>query len=147
MQTYFDPERLAEAESRRRIFDFVIPRGTTPEQLLEPERWTKLAQHLKPWDRIELRSDDASFFGEALVRDIDAKGVHLAMLYGFSVDRVGAIGSAKRSANGERIEHRGEFERWCVLRGDKIISSKHPTEAQAAAWLGSHLATQARGAA
>lgn len=148
----FEPARLSVATFRREIYDFIAPRGLTPEQILEPGRWMRMAQLLKPWDHVELRSDEGSFYAELLVTAVDANGVHFAILpSGVSLGGVGAAGSAKRAESGEYIKHLGPFQQWAAVRGEgdkmEVIQDQFKTEALAASWLGSYLATVSKGAA
>lgn len=58
---------LREAEYERRIYAVTPEHGTTIEQMLDPAYWANVGYKFKPGDRIEVISEDSTWFAELLV--------------------------------------------------------------------------------
>ena len=48
-----------------------IEAGVTREDVLEPDFWSYVSIDFKPYDRIEVRTDDSEWFGEYIVMSCD----------------------------------------------------------------------------
>lgn len=62
-----DPSRFKSAEYERNTHVITIELGTDRETILSPEFWAHIAFKLRPWDKIEARSDDGTFYAEYIV--------------------------------------------------------------------------------
>lgn len=58
---------LREAEYERKIYAVTPEHGTTIEQMLDPAYWANVGYKFKPGDRIEVISEDSTWFAELLV--------------------------------------------------------------------------------
>lgn len=69
------PTHFALAEFKRSQHHALIPTGIKLEELAKPEFWAHVAALVKPFDRIEVRADDGSFWAELLVTKVDKASV------------------------------------------------------------------------
>ncbi len=107
--------RFAEAEQRRSIYSAVVPTGVTLDDVLAPTYWVHVARRLRPYDRIEVTSEDGAFWAELLVlrsstTDATVRKIHsadldplLSQVQGIELDMT-------------RVVHRGQLEKWAVVR-------------------------------
>ena len=63
------PTAFAPAEFRRTVYSGTAERGIRPEDVLDPAYWAYHAANLKPWDRVDIRGEDGTWYGEYLVLD------------------------------------------------------------------------------
>ena len=61
------PTAFAPAEFKRIIYSGIAERGVRPADVLYPSYWAYHAASLKPWDRVEIRAEDGTWYGEYLV--------------------------------------------------------------------------------
>jgi len=61
------PIRMGQAEHERNYWVITTEPEITKDDLLNPEYWANVSNRLKPWDRIEVRSDDGAIFAELVV--------------------------------------------------------------------------------
>ena len=61
------PTRIKQAEYARNEFQITPEIGTSIEDILAPEYWAHAALQLKAHDRIEVRTEDASWYAELYV--------------------------------------------------------------------------------
>ena len=145
------------AEHKRNAYVGDVERGIMPDDVLEPAFWAYHAAKLKPWDRVELRSKDGTWFGESLVLDCSRTWARLfplrvVMLTSKEVSETQAAnankatGKAKKTADKPiniedyEIKFRGGLHKWAVVRksdGD-VLSEDHPNKEMAESWLKEH---------
>lgn len=63
------PARFHMAEHQRMLYVVQADIGTELADLLNPGYWANFAGRLRPWDRIEVRADDGSWYAEVMVLD------------------------------------------------------------------------------
>ncbi len=61
--------RLRLAESMRVVYTATAPVGTLLEDILNPAWWATYSARLKPWDKVEVRVEDGSWYAEVMVLD------------------------------------------------------------------------------
>lgn len=74
------PPRFRQAEFVRTVWDACPTHGTVLSDILRPEYWAHAASKLKPWDRIEVRAEDNSWYAELVVRNSDKVSAVVAVL-------------------------------------------------------------------
>lgn len=134
------PARLAPAESIRRIHHYVCEGGRTTDEImalvLKPDFWTPVGNQMQSLDRLEVVSDDMTFYTEfVVVRADSVSGVVLRPLVGIKLDGVGPRDTALRDRTGMVVEYRGPHLKWCVLRGEQVLRDKFQTEGDAYTWI------------
>ena len=74
-----DP-RMKEQDFLRVWWVVTAQAGTTKEDIQKPEFWTQVAIKLKPYNRVDVQSDDGAFFAEYLVLSCDKTYANVKLL-------------------------------------------------------------------
>lgn len=142
------PGRVKIAEAARNYWVVTVEQGTTREEILRPEFWSLVSKNFRPYDRIEVRSDDGIFFAEYLVLSADRAWAKVHELkwtaLGTSdVSLTEALAAEQRQRH--TIVWRGAHLKHCVERkdGEKVERLKEGCQdrAEAQTWLESYLKT------
>jgi hypothetical protein len=113
-----------------------------------PAMWSKVASKLKPLMHVEVVDDDERYFCEYIVlRSDNVYGVVLRPLRGIQLDGVGAPDMVARDKTGMSAVYKGPALKWCVMRGEDVLSDRHQTEAAAFAWINTQTRAHAKDAA
>lgn len=128
-------DRFKLAEHERNMFAIVPPHGTPLEALLEPSFWANVARFLQPWDHIEVRAEDGTYWCELLVMDSGNGWAKVQTLSHVELDAV-AVG-AQTEDHGLRVEWKGPHKKHCVIReSDKaMLKDGFSKKAEAHAWI------------
>lgn len=136
------PIRLQEADFGRTVFVCTAMPGTLPEDLAHQAYWAHVAPSLKPWARIEVRADDASWYAECLVLEAgrnwaNVKTLHCWNLSGEDIARTSAAIAAEYAGLPYEVKFRGEHCLWSVLRkaDAAVMHEGEATKAGADQWL------------
>ncbi len=105
-----DP-RMKEQQFARRWWVITVEEGTTQSDIQDSEFWTQVAIKFKPYDRLEIRSDDGLFFAEYLVITCDKT---YATVKELSWTELSSKTAPRDSGYYEKW--RGPHHLWCVLR-------------------------------
>ncbi len=144
------PGRCKPAEIARNSWAVTVEHGTNREDLRRPEFWALVGKNFRPYDRIEVRADDGTFFAEYLVVTADRAW---AKVHELRFEKLGtqdvsltqALDADLRSRYA--IKYNGPHLRYCVERkdGEKVerLKDKCQDQAEASAWLEGHLKTVA----
>jgi hypothetical protein len=115
--------------------------GTTLDDMLDPAYWTHVAKVLRPFDRIDVRPADGTWFAELLVRTVEPFSVKVHVLQHVEFDRAATPGAVEvKIPEGYELVHRGRAG-WSVKRlADGVLIHEGARDrASAAAWLDRHL--------
>lgn len=140
------PGRVKLAESARNHWVVTVEQGTSRDELKRPEFWALVSKTFRPYDRIEVRSDDGSYFAEYLVLSADrawAK-VHELRYEPLGTQDVSLTQSAEAQLRSKyAVAYRGPHLLHCVERtdGTKVerLTEKLQTKVEAMTWLENHL--------
>ena len=139
------PNRVQMAEGGRNVHLYTAPSGTEPDDMLVPAYWGLVCKNFRPYDHIEVRTDDGAFWGEYIILASDrtwAK-VHPLRVVDLPNAQVEEIDPAYK------IEWKGPHLKFCVLRTENG-SAVHEGEQErsgAVAWLQQYLRTIGKAAA
>jgi hypothetical protein len=142
------PGRVKTAEAARNFWVVTVEQGTKRDDILRPEFWALVAKNFRPYDRIELNSDDGAFFGEYLVLSADrawAK-VHELRFEPLGTQDVSLTEAAAAEFRRRfSVQYRGQHLKHCVERtdGNKVERLKEGCQdrREALDWLEGHLKT------
>ena len=142
------PGRVKSAEIARNFWVATVEQGVTREDLKRPEFWALVGKNFKPYDRLEVRADDGTFFAEYVVLSADrawAKVQELSFHMLGTQDVSLTEAQAKEHRARFSVEWRGPHLKHCVERkdGSKVERLKEgiSDKAEASQWLESHLKT------
>src|SRR5690606_33631364 len=106
------------ADYARQVHFYCALSGDTLEQMALTRYFNSLAPRLRRYDRIEVVSDDDTFFAEFLVLESSSAGVRVMPARAATLDSpLSPPGAALRAPGDLRVENRGPFLQWCVVRG------------------------------
>ena len=128
-------ERVTQAEYSRNLWVATAVFGTTIQDVRDEAYFAHVASKLKPYDRIEVRTDDGSWFAELLVTET---GRNWARTYLLSLHKLTTSDIARTmSIPTLEVVWKGPHLLFCVIRkSDKeILQDKCTSEAQAYAWI------------
>ena len=136
------------ADHARQVHFYCALAGETPEDFGRPGFFDSLAPKLRRFDRIEVTRDEADLFVEYMVVESSNLGVKVLFMRGGAfgdTTQAGAPGAAIRRTDDMRVENRGPFLLWCVVRGDRVLRDKFATESDAIRHMNELARTTARG--
>lgn len=154
---------LQVAEYRRTVYILDAHPETLPDDTLNPEFWAHLGATFKPWDRVEVRAHDGTWYREVMVLEASRqwarmKDMGLVFLTTPDVSQTQAAPAAIEAQpeaqpaapveSPYEIKHRGP-RRYSVIRiSDKaVLHEDEQTRAGAERWLADLLKKNAAAAA
>lgn len=135
-----DRPRFKPVEYERVEYVATVEAGLAFEQVLNPEFWAYVEPKLKPYDLIEVRSDDGLFFAKLLVLDKTKGAVKTKVIYKVDLDT-----KEKLESTVFRADWKGPHKKWCVIReSDNVIVEEGIASKQDAHVRASKLEAEAR---
>lgn len=144
------PGRCKPAEVARNWWVVTVEQGVTREDLRRPEFWALVAAKFKPYDRVEARCDDGTYFAEYIVLSADRAW---AKMHELRFEALGTQDVSLTEANAADIRKRYEIKwrgphlKHCVERKDgsavERLKEGCQDQAEASQWLEEHLKTVA----
>ncbi len=123
------PLHIHEADFKRRRYAVDVPMGALPPDAVQPEFYANIAATLRPWDQIELRAADGTWYMEVMVLDASRSWARVYPILGpamFTTPDVSLTQAANTPASAVpapapqdaadfEVRHRGS-KKWSVLR-------------------------------
>ena len=128
------PSLLKMAEHTRNVFTIVIPPGISLQSVLRPVYWAHVAQHLKPYSRVECRAADNKWLADLMVASAGKQEASMWVLNYVDIEAQAKKGSVDDS------EYRISFaprQRWRVIRASDgmVVHKDCATEDEASEWV------------
>lgn len=132
------PGRMKLAEYERQDWVVNAEFGTNIQDVLDPAYWAHVASRFKPYDHIEVRSEDGSWIAKFLVLGCDrtwAK-IHLLSEHKLTTTDISLSQAIKK----HDAQWRGPEHKWSVIRlSDKeVIKVKFDSKEEANRWIVEH---------
>lgn len=134
-------------ESRRAFADFwrnvhaANPeQGTTIEDMKAESYWAHVAKFLKPWDKIEVRAEDGSYYAEFIVRDSGRNWAKVELVFSHTFGTAGV--EARPLADPEYIvKYAGPHAKYRVMRksDNSVMRDGFATQADGDQWVKEHI--------
>lgn len=130
--------RLQFAEHVRNVWIINPEYGVTPEDILEPSYFAHVANSLKPWDKIEARSEDGSYYAEYVVEQAGRSFAKLAMVH--LVTLAAKIDLATEVAEAYQVIWKGPQYKWRVVRkkDNQTLKDGIASKGDALRWVQEH---------
>lgn len=142
------PGRRQLAEQVRVQHVATAEAGVTFEQMLDPDFWAHEARSLSPYDLIECRSDDGSFWGLVIVLETGRNWakVHPLQYVPLDTKDVAQTRAERKETGAYRIEYKGATMKHVVIRNsdNAVVHQGEQRKAGAEAWLRDHEQALAR---
>lgn len=135
------PGRFLVSDYGRTIFVATAEQGTKQEDLMSPDFWANVAPQCKPWDRIEVRSDDGTFYGEYLILSVGRAWVKVYEMNYTKLTSSDVSVTQADKQDGFEIKWLGPKQKWTVIREKdrEPIKKEMSSEDEAATWLKDYL--------
>lgn len=139
------PAGLAPAENVRELWCATAAYGVTREDVENPAYWAHVAARLRPKAKIELHSEDGSFFAEYLVVASDKTWAKVVCLR--YIDLKESVKLTKEQTetiyDGYEVKFRGP-RKWSVIRktDNAVLHEGAHSEDDSRKWLSVHLNAQ-----
>lgn len=133
--------RMKEGSYERTLWVATVEQGVTRKDILMPEFWSHVASQLRPYDRLEVRVDDGTYFSELLVLSCDRTWAKLKELSYHSLTTQDVSQTQAEMAKFE-VKWNGPSNKFVVIRkSDKAIIKKHMEKDEAVTFLNGYLET------
>lgn len=109
------PNGLQLAEHERNVWRVKAAKGVEPEDLLEPSYWQHNAGKLRPWDHIEVRAEDGSWYQELIVMDSSRAWARVAAKIPVVRFTTADVSLSQTAPSDYEVMHRGP-RKWSVIR-------------------------------
>lgn len=131
-----NPARIKECEFERTVYTCTAHENTEPNDLLNPEYWTHVAEKFKPFDKVEARADDGSWYAEFLVLETSRRWTRMVLLGMWNLTTAD-VSLTQSKLQEFAVEWKGPARKFCVLRlsDQEIIHDGEQTKAGAHDWL------------
>ena len=138
------PAGLSLAESIRNVWCCTIERGVKREDIEDPGFWGHIAARLRPWDHIEVRSEDGIIYAEYLVLSCDRTWARVRNLSYHNLTDSEISQTQAAQINGDyEVKFRGVKKFSVVRKSDRsLLQEGLHTEADAKKWLDVYLNSQ-----
>ena len=136
------PTRFQGSDFARTLHVATVEENIGRDDLLLPEFWSNVAPRVRPWDRIEVRPDDGSFFAEYLVLSCGRVWVkvHELSYTDLSVKEVSL--SEAEEQDGYKVRWMGPHKKFTVVRlSDKATMKDGMEKDEATQWMSEHIKT------
>lgn len=132
-----DESRVQLAEYARQEWIANVEEDTTVDDILQPGFFALVAVKMRPYDHIEVRSDDGTWIANFLVTACSRNWARTAFLSKFDLTT-----GEKLDTSGARheVKWKGPQHKWTVIRksdGEKVNTGSL-TEREASDWLRAH---------
>ncbi len=130
----FTRSQVARAEFSFSGHSVIAPRGTKPDECLDPHLWSLVAEpsRLKVFDEIRVVEADGAWVQRLIVTFVKGSIVHVAResLAELKAAKKDAPKKAAPKVTGERYkaEFRGPHARWCVIDTQAATADKQKIE-------------------
>jgi len=130
----FTRSQIERAEFGYSGHTVTAPRGTEPDECLDPHLWSLVAEpsRLKVFDEIRVVEADGAWIQRLIVTFVKGSIVHVARenLATLRTTKKEAPKKAAPKANGERyiVDFRGPSARWCIIDTQAKTADKQKVE-------------------
>ena len=137
------PGRFQQAEQVRTVYCATAEAGHTFQQMLHPDYWAHEARKLQPYQLVECRCDDGTFWGLALVLETGRNWAKLHQIMYVPLDTKDVAQTRSAVDEAYRIEYKGAHLKHVVIRNsdNAIVFDGIQRKADAQAKLAEHLKT------
>ena len=132
-----NPTRMKEGQYERTVWVITAHENTEPEDLVDPAYWSHVASKLRPWDRIEARANDGTWYAEFLILEAGRNWARAVMLTVHKLTNSDVALSQATAQSPYEVSYRGPHDKWSVIRkGDReVMHAGEQTQGGAVNWM------------
>lgn len=142
-----EPARIKEASFLTTHYVATASEGAEPEDLMNPAYWAHIAATLKPWDRIDVRANDGSWWAQLLVLEASRSWarVHCLGIHNLTTADV-AQTLAEQMQLPYEVAYKGPHNKWSVIRrsDNQVVHDQEETSEGAVTWMRERIKVEAR---
>lgn len=131
------PQRFKLADYERNLWVVTPDAGTTLAEVMKPEFWAHCSHAMKPFDKIEVRAEDESYYAELLVRSAGKNWAVTSILAHVDLDQKAVHAPDEDYAVGWGGPH--QKHRVVRKRDAAVVFQGGNSADEARAWLNEHL--------
>ena len=145
MTSSLTESRRQFAEQWRNVHAINPELGTTLEDMTKSSYWAHVGKMLRPWDKIEVRAEDGSFYAEFIVRDAGRNWAKVELVFSHTFT-VPGVTEQTAVDNGFTVKYAGPHAKYRVLRkaDNSVMRDGFVTQADAEQWVREHIKSLAK---
>lgn len=125
--------RLNDSTQFENHFDVVPEAGTTFDDMLAPMYWEHVARQMKPWDHVQVRAEDGTFYAQLIVQQADRLSADVRPIM-YAELTVGAPSDGD-VPSGYSVDWGGPVAGWRVLMGNTVVRDGFLQRGAAIQWV------------
>ncbi len=136
------PKRFKLADYERNIWVVTPEAGTSLDEVMKPDFWAHCAHQMKPFDEVEVRAEDESYYAKLLVRSAGKNWAVASILAQIDLDKK----EVKAPYDEYTVGWGGPHQKHRVVRkkdGEVVFQGGESADV-ARAWLKEHLKAMGR---
>lgn len=136
-----EASRFRECDYERTVYVATAFEDTAVEDMLKPGYWVHVASKMKPWDRIEARANDGTWWAEFMVLEAGRAFARVVLMRQQNLTTTDVAQSQISVWKEYKVLHRGPHCKWSVIRvSDKqVLHEGEGLRDGAENWLKNHL--------
>ena len=120
--------RISTREKSQNEWVATIESKVTVEDVCKPDFWQFVAHSMRPYDKIQVRTDDGLWYAELLVLWVDRTAAKVRLLH--KIDLTTA--DVAISEYLYRTEYKGPHKKWCVInKTGQIVKDRLESQEEA----------------
>lgn len=131
-----NPSRMKEATYERTEWVITAHENTEPADLQEPAYWSHVASKLRPWDKIEARANDGTWYAVLIVLESGRNWARVKLIENHNLTTSDVAQSQANASSPYDITYRGPHSKWSVVRkaDNEVMHEGEATRDGANAW-------------
>lgn len=132
-----NPIRMKEGQYERTVWVITAHENTYPQDFTDPAYWSHVASKLRPWDRIEARANDGTWYAELIVLEAGRNWARVQLLSAISLTTADIAMTQSNKLSAYEIVFRGPHSQWSVIRkaDREVVHEGETTQGGAVNWL------------
>ncbi len=133
--------RFRPAESMRNVWRINVDPAIGEVDLKKEIFWSHVAHMMRAFDKIEVRADDDSFFGELIVLSVGKQWARVHVLGWINFGEATQRAPEGMEGDDYKAEYKGAQNKWCVIRlkDKEVIKEKLDDKLSAMKWIENHV--------
>lgn len=138
MSYQIERARFHLAEHYQQQYVAVVPRGTDPKELEDPQFFATVANQCRAAGRIWVECEDGTWVADLYIQGV---GPQFVMAKVLAVHQLGPVSEPKQTPPGYEVQWAGVHHKFRVVRksDDAVVHKGEDTKSGAERWLAEHL--------
>lgn len=130
---HLNPNRCKETPVVNNSWSVTLEEGTELDDVLAEEFFANVAQRMRPYDKIMVRTDDGAWYAELLVLSVGKTWVRAVLLFKKALE----VSRDSIEVEGYEVLYKGPQKKFCVIRkvDNSMIHEGEDSRETAFTWL------------